>query len=67
MNKQFAHLVSAIEVAEIEGEASIAISSLIEVEAVEAVEAVIRFAGFECKTERALDKLLITVSQKRRR
>ena len=64
MNKSFAHLVSAIEVAEIEGEASIAISSLIEVEA---VEAVIRFAGFECKTERALDQLLITVTQKRRR
>ena len=64
MNKQFAHLVSAIEVAEIEGEASIALSSLIEVEA---VEAVIRFAGFECKTERTLDKLLITVSQKQAR
>ena len=64
MNKQFAHLISAIEVAEIEGEASLALSSLVEVEE---VEAVIRFAGFECKTERALDQLLITVIQKRRR
>lgn len=64
MNKSFAHLVSAIEVAEIEGEASLALSSIVEVEA---VEAIIRFAGFECKTEQALDKLLITISQKQER
>jgi hypothetical protein len=61
MNRQFAHLISAIEVAEIEGEASLALSSLVEVEA---VEAVIRFAGFECKTKQMFSELLITISQK---